>query len=102
MTICHSIFPSKNHHYYSIASNMPGFEHIINPLGSQGLSGTITLSQVSDTYVGLWNLSSTPEDVPENAEFFPYKNMGGNSGKGLDGRKQVPFADIAQGGKYRC
>ena len=82
---------------------MSGQEYVVEHLGAQGLSGAATLNQISDTFVGIWNLNATGSDVPENAEFLPYKNKADDGRtRYMDGRKQVDDADIAEGGKYRC
>ena len=82
---------------------MPGVSFMIEHLGAQGLSNVTTLKQLSDTYVGVWNLGDTGSDVPEKAEFLPYKIRNNyNNAKSINGRQQVAASDIQPGGKYRC
>ena len=82
---------------------MSNLDFLVENIGALGLNSAVALNQVSDTFVGIWNLGDTGSDAPENVDFLPYKNKisdGGISNK--DGRQQVADADITPGGKYRC
>lgn len=82
---------------------MPSVELIAEKLGSEALNNIATLNQISDNYVGIWNLENTSNVVPTDVEFLPYKNYHFNSRINIvDKRQQVADADILPGGKYRC
>ena len=82
---------------------MPSVELIAEKLGSEALNNVATLNQISDSYIGIWNLGETSSDVPADVEFLPYKNNHFESRINIvDKRRQVADADILPGGKYRC
>lgn len=82
---------------------MPSVEVTAQKLGSEALNNVATLNQISNNYIGIWNLENTGSDVPTDVEFFPYKNYHFDSRINIvDKRQQVPDADILPGGKYRC
>lgn len=82
---------------------MSNLDFRVENLGARGLNSAAALNQVSDTFVGIWNLGDTGSDAPENVDFLPYKNKNSDGGIGNnDGRQQVADADISPGGKYRC
>lgn len=82
---------------------MPGLDYATENLGAQGLNAAAQLNQISDTYVGIWNLENTSSSVPVNVEFRPSKSLRSSNGiGGTDGRQPVDNADVAPGGKYRC
>ena len=82
---------------------MSSVGRIAENLGSEALNNVVTLNQISDNYLGIWNLENTSSDVPADVEFLPYKNGHFNSRiNGIDKRQQVADADILPGGKYRC
>lgn len=82
---------------------MPGAEVSAEKLGSEALNNVAFLNQISDNYIGIWNLENTGSDVPTDVEFLPYKNYHFDSSINIvDRRQQVADADILPGGKYRC
>lgn len=82
---------------------MPSLDYAIKNLGAQGLSAANQLNQISDTYVGIWNLENTSSSVPEKVEFRPSEGFRSSYGiGGTDERQLVADADVAPGGKYRC
>lgn len=82
---------------------MSGLDCSTETLGAQGLNAAASLNQISDTYVGIWNLENTSSSVPVNVEFRPSQSVRGSNGIGAtDGRQLVADADVAPGGKYRC
>lgn len=82
---------------------MPGTDFIAEQIGAQALNHVATLNQISDTYIGIWNLGNTNSDVPADTEFLPHKNNHFHSSvSSIDKRQQVADADILPGGKYRC
>lgn len=82
---------------------MSNLEFLVEDLGARGLNSVIALNQVSDTFVGIWNLGDTGSEAPENVNFLPYKNRNSDGRIGnKDRRQQVADADIGPGGKYRC
>lgn len=82
---------------------MPGLEYTMENLGVPGLNAGAPLNQISNTYVGIWNLENTTSSVPVNVEFRPSRSNRSSSGAaGMNGQKLVADADVAPGGKYRC
>lgn len=82
---------------------MPSRELIAEMLGSEALNNIATLNQISDSYIGIWDLESTSNDVPTEVDFLPHKNFHFNSRiTVVDKRQQVADTDIHPGGKYRC
>lgn len=79
---------------------MSNLDFLVENLGAHS---AVALNQVSDTFAGIWNLSDTGSDAPENVVFLPYNDKNSDGGIGnTDGRLQVDDADIAPCGKYRC
>lgn len=82
---------------------MSNLDFLVENLGAQGLNSAVAPNLVYDTFVGIWSLSDTGSDAPENVVFLPYKNKNSDGHIGnTDARLQVDDADIAPGGKYRC
>ena len=81
---------------------MPSIESPSESLGAAGLINAAALNAITDTLVGIWDLSDVKDDVPEAAEALSYQNPGDESVVGTDERERVANADILPGGKYRC
>lgn len=82
---------------------MPGSDYAFESLDAQGLNAGAPLNQISNTYVGIWNLENTTSSVPVNVEFRPSQNRHRSSrAASTEGRHLVADAHVAPGGKYRC
>ena len=71
-------------------------------ISAAGLLNAAAPNAITDTLVGIWDLSDVKDDVPESVEVMSYQNPGGESVVGTDERERVSDADILPGGKYRC
>ncbi|MCJ1462448.1 hypothetical protein MMC07_001049 [Pseudocyphellaria aurata] len=81
---------------------MSGLDYSTENLGAQALNTTAQLNQISNTYVGIWNLENTNSSIPVNVEFRSSQNAhSSNKIGGTDRRQRVAEADIAPGGRYR-